>query len=108
MPENDFTEQQDPAPEQPAEAKEGLLTGKTTQIAMGAAATLGVLLLYKLRQKILEKEDPESYQSVQRVKAALKVAEADDRKQARRKKEDPVGGRRVGERRQLDGDPEDA
>ncbi|MGN6389316.1 MAG: hypothetical protein ACTHL1_07375 [Burkholderiaceae bacterium] len=106
MPENDSNERQDPAAEQPAEAKEGLLSGKTTQIAMGAAATMGLLLLYKLSQKMLEKDDPESYQNVQRIKAALKVAEADARKEARRKRVEPVGGRRTRDRRtaERDGD----
>lgn len=79
----------------------GILSGTKTQLAMGAAATLGLLLLYKLRQKMQTTEDPEGYASVQRVKEALRNAQADERRAARRKS-NALGGRRSGNRRAHD------
>lgn len=90
-----------PENEKGGEGEGGMLSGKTTQLAMGAAATLGLLLLYKLRQKIQTTEDPEGYASVQRVKEALRNAQADERRAARRKT-NSVGGRRTGNRREHD------
>lgn len=83
------------------EGESSMLSGKKTQLAMGAAATLGLLLLYKLRQKIQTTEDPEGYASVQRVKEALRNAQADERRAARRKT-NSVGGRRSANRREQD------
>lgn len=101
MSEGQGTQEMDEETKIPAEDESGLLSGKKTQMAMGAAATLGLLLLYKLRQKMQTTEDPEGYASVQRVKEALRVAQADERRAARRKSAS-LGGRRNADRRAQD------
>lgn len=98
---NEMNDQSTNLPEDGDEG--GMLSGKKTQMAMGAAATLGLLLLYKLRQKMQTTEDPEGYASVQRVKEALRIAQADERRAARRKS-NSLGGRRTGNRREHDRD----
>lgn len=98
---NEMNDQSTNLPENADEG--GMLSGKKTQMAMGAAATLGLLLLYKLRQKMQTTEDPEGYASVQRVKEALRIAQADERRAARRKS-NSLGGRRTENRREHDRD----
>ncbi|WP_334188079.1 hypothetical protein [Noviherbaspirillum sp.] len=43
------------------------------KLAIGAAATLGLMVYYKWREKRLAKEDPEEYARLQRLKAVVRV-----------------------------------
>jgi hypothetical protein len=43
------------------------------KLAIGAAATLGLMVYYKWREKRLAKEDPEEYARLQRLKAGVRV-----------------------------------
>ncbi len=42
------------------------------KLAIGAAATLGLMVYYKWREKRLAKEDPEEYARLQRLKAVVR------------------------------------
>jgi len=81
-----------PAPEQPdnivaspadaqAEAPTestvgGILSSSKTQLAIGVAATLGVMVFYKWREKQLAKKEPEEYARLQRIKASVRARES--------------------------------
>lgn len=82
---DDHPDEEAPPPESAAETA-GLLSGKTTQLAVGAAATIGIMILYKLRAKLLAKEDPESYAQVREITAAVRHADRIERSGADRRK----------------------
>jgi uncharacterized protein HemX len=45
------------------------------KLAIGVAATLGLMVFYKWREKQLAKDDPEDYARLQRLKAGVKTSE---------------------------------
>jgi hypothetical protein len=49
------------------------------KLAIGVAATLGLMVYYSWREKQLAKEDPEAHAMHQRSKAIVKAAESDAR-----------------------------
>lgn len=59
---------------------EGLLGKHKGKLAVGAAAMLGVAIFYKWREHQLEKEDPEEYARLQRLKHAVKNEESPQKK----------------------------
>lgn len=79
-------------------AKAGMLSGPKTQLALGAAATLGIMLLYRMGKKTLATQDPESHLAIEKVKAALKESANERRKESRRPREGDTE-RRENERR---------
>ncbi|MEN3296729.1 MAG: hypothetical protein V7642_5982 [Burkholderiales bacterium] len=67
----------------PAEAKSispaditGVLKENKGKLAIGVAATLGLMIFYNWRQKNLPKEDPEAYARLQRIKNSVKADDA--------------------------------
>jgi hypothetical protein len=104
---DDINNPQDNPPEDPpvsgeAAPKDNLLTGTKTQLAMGAAATLGVMILYKLRAKMLAKEDPESYAQIREITAAVRDYERNERTGEDRRRHKAEQQRRAKERRSRD------
>ena len=53
------------------EQGKALLNEHKGKLAIGAAATLGLMVYYKWRDKKLAEEDPEEYARLQRIKAAV-------------------------------------
>jgi hypothetical protein len=49
----------------------GMLSSSKTQLAIGVAATLGVMVFYKWREKQLAKKEPEEYARLKRIKASV-------------------------------------
>lgn len=47
------------------------------RLAVSVAATLGVMVYYAWREKRMEKNDPEEYARLQRLKASLRAKELD-------------------------------
>ncbi len=47
------------------------------KLAIGVAATLGLMIYYNWREKKLAKTDPDEYARLQRLKAGLRAEEAD-------------------------------
>jgi len=45
------------------------------KLAIGVAATLGLMVFYKWREKQLAKDNPEDYARLQRLKAGVKTSE---------------------------------
>lgn len=85
-----------------APPKDNMLAGTKTQLAMGAAATLGVMILYKLRTKMLAKEDPESYAQVREITAAVRDYERNERTGEDRRRHKAEQQRLAKERRSRD------
>jgi hypothetical protein len=56
-----------------------LLSEHKGKLAIGVAATLGVMIFYNWRQKNLPKEDPEAYARLQRFKNFVKADSASDK-----------------------------
>lgn len=60
---------------------DGIEQGKTLlnehkgKLAIGVAATLGLMVFYKWRDKKLAEEDPEEYARLQRIKAVVREEE---------------------------------
>lgn len=54
------------------------------KLAIGAAATLGLMVFYKWREKQLAEEDPQEYERLQRIKNRMRRADdyPDDRDSA--------------------------
>jgi len=52
-----------------------ILSSSKTQLAIGVAATLGVMVFYKWREKQLAKKDPEEYARLKRIKASVRSGE---------------------------------
>jgi hypothetical protein len=52
-----------------------LLNEHKGKLAIGVAATLGIMVFYKWREKLLAKEDPEDYARLQRLKAGVRTGE---------------------------------
>ncbi|WP_154652083.1 hypothetical protein [Noviherbaspirillum massiliense] len=57
-----------------------LLSEHKGKLAIGAAATLGLMIFYNWRQKKLAEEDPEAYARLQRVKDSLKAEEQNSKR----------------------------
>src|SRR5215212_8938759 len=53
-----------------------MLSSSKTQLAIGVAATLGVMVFYKWREKQLAKKEPEEYARLQRIKASVRNGDA--------------------------------
>lgn len=49
-----------------------LLNEHKTHLAIGVAATLGLMVFYSWREKNLAKTDPEEYARIQRIKASVR------------------------------------
>lgn len=62
----------DSAASDPSERKSTLSNHKG-KLAMGVAATLGVMIFYSWREKKLAKEDPENYARLQRLKSLVRT-----------------------------------
>lgn len=60
-----------------AGAGKGLLSEHKGKLAVGVAATLGMLIYYGWRQRNLPKEDPEAYAQLQRIRDRVKADETD-------------------------------
>lgn len=84
--------EENPAPDSQPETQSEAGTGVTNtvknvldehkgKLAIGAAATLGLMVYYKWREKRLAKEDPEEYARLQRLKAVVRV-DGPDKSQA--------------------------
>jgi hypothetical protein len=52
-----------------------LLNEHKGKLAIGVAATLGLMVFYKWREKKLAEEDPEEYARLQRIKAVVREEE---------------------------------
>lgn len=66
----------DPAPSTPSqeaapETSAGGLAAHKGKLAIGVAATLGLMIYYKWRERQLAKDDPEDYARLQRLKAGV-------------------------------------
>ena len=57
------------------------------RLAVSVAATLGVMVYYAWREKRMEKNDPEEYARLQRLKASIRAKELDKEKEQREKKQ---------------------
>jgi hypothetical protein len=60
-----------------------LLNEHKGKLAIGVAATLGLMVFYKWREKKLAEEDPEEYARLQRLKAVVREEEANGSRAAR-------------------------
>lgn len=69
----------------PADSK-NILSEHKGKLAIGVAATLGVMIFYSWRQKNLPKEDPEGYARLQRIKDSMKADESQQGKQGENEK----------------------
>jgi hypothetical protein len=65
-----------------------LLNEHKGKLAIGVAATLGLMVFYKWREKKLAEEDPEEYARLQRIKAVVREEEANGYPAARLLDED--------------------
>lgn len=72
----------------PAQAKAGgngavdnksVLSEHKGKLAIGVAATLGIMIFYNWRQKNLPKEDPEGYARLRRFKDSVRAETAADK-----------------------------
>ena len=54
-----------------------LLSEHKGKLAIGVAATLGIMVFYNWREKRLAKKDPEGYARLQRLKASVRTDETD-------------------------------
>lgn len=55
---------------------ENMLGDHKGKLALGVAATLGLMVFYKWREKRLAKEDPDEHARLQRMKAAVRAGES--------------------------------
>ncbi|MES2536503.1 MAG: hypothetical protein V4632_11590 [Pseudomonadota bacterium] len=75
----------DAAIDQPADAEDAVVDSKSLlnehkgKLAIGVAATLGIMVFYKWREKLLAKEDPEDYARLQRLKAGVRSGDTRSR-----------------------------
>lgn len=70
------------------------LTDNKGKLAIGVAATLGMMVFYKWREKEMAKKEPEDYARLQRLKASVKayddqIKETNSQKQAKTQIEPP-------------------
>lgn len=54
-----------------------ILSDRKTHLAIGVAATLGLMVFYSWREKNLAKTDPEEYARIQRIKASVRNTDKD-------------------------------
>ncbi len=59
------------------EQGKAMLNEHKGKLAIGVAATLGLMVFYKWREKKLAEEDPEEYARLQRIKAVVREQEND-------------------------------
>lgn len=57
------------------EQGKAMLNEHKGKLAIGVAATLGLMVFYKWREKKLAEEDPEEYARLQRIKAVVREQE---------------------------------
>lgn len=62
----------DPAATSLASTAASILSDRKTHLAIGVAATLGLMVFYNWREKNLAKTDPEEYARIQRIKASVR------------------------------------
>ncbi|MDQ9171943.1 hypothetical protein Q8A64_16130 [Oxalobacteraceae bacterium R-40] len=65
-----------------------LLNEHKGKLAIGVAATLGLMVFYKWREKKLAEEDPEEYARLQRIKAVVREQDAGGNKAVRADEDD--------------------
>jgi hypothetical protein len=72
------------APDAPSESQvdaadtgKSILSNHKTHLAIGVAATLGIMIFYNWREKRMAKNDPEGYARLQRLKASVRSGEID-------------------------------
>jgi hypothetical protein len=53
--------------------EKNILSEHKGKLAIGVAATLGLMIYYKWREKSLSKEDPEAYARLQRIKDSVRA-----------------------------------
>lgn len=91
-------------PESPPQVKEGqgasegfaadtlnLLSEHKGKLAVGAAAALGLMILYSWREKSLAEEDPEAYARLQKFTAPFKPADEIEQEEFERKMREQAG-----------------
>lgn len=59
------------------ETVKNTLNAHKGKLAIGVAATLGIMVFYNWREKKLAKSDPEEYARLQRLKAGVRAGEAE-------------------------------
>lgn len=80
-----------PLPEEPGQPQAdtdpaAALSAKTIlnehkgKLAIGAAATLGLMIFYNWRQKKLAEEDPEAFAAIQKVRESIKAEPSRNRR----------------------------
>jgi uncharacterized protein HemX len=75
----------------------GMLNGHKGKLAIGVAATLGLMVFYSWREKRLATEDPEAHALHQKSKAILKAAESQAAQEREDIAEDTQAARRARE-----------
>lgn len=87
-----------PATESPPRASEGfasdtlnLLSEHKGKLAFGAAAALGLMVLYNWREKSLAEEDPEAYARLKKFTAPFKPADELEQEEYERKMREEEG-----------------
>jgi hypothetical protein len=60
-----------------AAPSKSMLSNHKTHLAIGVAATLGIMIFYNWREKRLAKKDPEGYARLQRLKASVRSGDID-------------------------------
>jgi hypothetical protein len=60
-----------------APPNKSMLSSHKTHLAIGVAATLGIMIFYNWREKRLAKKDPEGYARLQRLKASVRSGDID-------------------------------
>ncbi len=69
-----------------ANESKGALSNHKGKLAMGVAATLGIMVFYNWREKKLAKEDPENYARLQRLKTLVRTDAAHAKKEKAKEK----------------------
>ncbi|RJG06664.1 hypothetical protein D3870_12165 [Noviherbaspirillum cavernae] len=57
------------------------LSDNKGKLAIGVAATLGIMVFYKWREKQMAKDEPEDYARLQRLKAGVKTVDTQARQE---------------------------
>jgi hypothetical protein len=65
-----------------------ILNDHKGKLAIGVAATLGLMVFYKWREKKLAEEDPEEYARLQRIKAVVREQDTGGNKASRADEDD--------------------
>lgn len=65
--------------ETPEDDIKSLMSKNKGKLAVSAAATLGVMIYYAWKEKRMEKNEPEEYARLQRLKASIRAMEMEKR-----------------------------